>query len=245
MNDFLLSAMFRLGAISLCAFAYAMYIPPSCNIAIKSLCSLRCRRSICSPIGFHRLRSSCLAYFCPNAMQGDEAEDSKILDAPSGRPQSSGNGAATAAPVAGSTKLKIRFGGSGKSSVHGQNGSLSTPITPIGEPNGAGGLAGEGAASMNVDLAAATAKKEQEAAQAAAEAEAQQAQLKQEAAAREAEEQREKLRAAEEQARQDQVYDAGLRELPQIARQHLVPLHEVVRRAIARSYSELQSLVEV
>lgn len=36
-----------------------------------------------------------------------------------------------------------------------------------------------------------------------------------------------------------------LEELPQIARQHLVPLTELVRRAISKSFNDLQSLVEV
>lgn len=36
-----------------------------------------------------------------------------------------------------------------------------------------------------------------------------------------------------------------LQELPNVARQSLVPLYEVVRRAIAKSYTDLQSVVEV
>ena len=48
----------------------------------------------------------------------------------------------------------------------------------------------------------------------------------------------------QEQDRAEQL-QRDLLELPPIARQHLVPLYEIVRRVVARAYSELQSLVEV
>lgn len=51
-------------------------------------------------------------------------------------------------------------------------------------------------------------------------------------------------REQQEQERAEQLHSALL-QLPPIARQHLVPLYEIVRRVVARAYSELQSLVEV
>lgn len=46
-------------------------------------------------------------------------------------------------------------------------------------------------------------------------------------------------------ARDAEQLARDLAELPSIARQHLVPFHEIVRRTVARSYDELQSIVEV
>ena len=54
---------------------------------------------------------------CSNAMQGDEAEDSRLLHASTSRPGSS-SGTATGGS---STKLKIRFGGSKTGSIEPQN----------------------------------------------------------------------------------------------------------------------------
>lgn len=52
-------------------------------------------------------------------------------------------------------------------------------------------------------------------------------------------------REAEEILRTRQQLENDLLELPDVARQHLVPLYEVVRKVVARSFSELQSLVEM
>ena len=175
-------------------------------------------------------------------MQGDEAEDTKILDA-SGRPRSSGHGtAASLAAGSSSTKLKIRFGGSSKGSGQ-QTGAgspisalPSAPATPNGDHNGRGSAAAS-PMEMDVDLEAAAAAER----------------IKQDADEQRRQEmiqeQQERLRVEaaerERQTHEQQVYEESIREIPQIARQHFVPLYDVVRRAIARSYSELQSLVEV
>lgn len=54
-----------------------------------------------------------------------------------------------------------------------------------------------------------------------------------------AEDDEETKKQREEQLQQD------LAELPNVARQSLVPLYELVRRLVARSYTDLQSIVEV
>lgn len=55
----------------------------------------------------------------------------------------------------------------------------------------------------------------------------------------EAQEDEETKRKKEEQLR------SALAELPNVARQSLVPLYELVRRLVARSYTDLQNIVEV
>ena len=56
---------------------------------------------------------------------------------------------------------------------------------------------------------------------------------------------RQEANEQEQERKRAEQLQRALLELPPIARQHLVPLYEIVRRVIARAYSELQSLVEV
>lgn len=55
-----------------------------------------------------------------------------------------------------------------------------------------------------------------------------------------------RLRAeADERERLRKQLEIDLQELPDVARQHLVPLYEIIRRVVARSFTDLQSLAEM
>ena len=50
---------------------------------------------------------------------------------------------------------------------------------------------------------------------------------------------------ADERERLRKQLEIDLKELPDVARQHLVPLYEIIRRVVARSFTDLQSLAEM
>ena len=202
-----------------------------------------------------------------NSKRSDRDVRPPAMMAPSGQAGAGvGAGAASSAPSPGGaapTKVKIRLGqtaggpggdaGQPAVAIAGQH-----PLTPAATPYSAsstpaaGGVPGNIMSSGTSDaLEASTPRQQQQQGKGASIAGGHTAQAPGKAEAMKEEDLAGGHQAEEHEHEQEQEQDRAeqlqrdLLELPPIARQHLVPLYEIVRRVVARAYSELQSLVEV